>query len=225
MTAPLEIKTPWRKAIRLDGVNQFVGVSMNNAGIPQHWTGAYFGFWAKPTGATGERIIGDSSATSGNAIDIGLPWNTSLEWQFGDLTGSSTLGVAWDVSWDSQWAWWEFTSREGPNQMVVYRNGVQLGSNGNGYWYNTHGNAELFIGKFGGGNFWRGAVRNVVVKATTFPTDEQRERFKNGWTQPTDGVNMFLPLAGNTTAKVGPNGTAGGNPLVETWQPPQLVTT
>jgi hypothetical protein len=220
MVAPLELKTPWRQALRLNGINQFVSLSMPAAGIPEHWSVAYFGFWAKPTGAPDGCIIGDSIAGGGNAIDISFPWTTDLKWQFGGLDGADTLNVTWNAAWDSVWAWWEFTAVENGIQQA-FRNGTLLGSRGSAFWYNTHGNAALFVGKLGGVNFWRGAVRNLIV-ATTIPTDSQREQYKNGWVPNGAGVNMFLPFEGNTTAKIGPNGGASGGPDW-TWQPPQTI--
>ena len=165
---PIEVDGLFSKAQSFDGSNDYINCNLN--GLSSLSTEITVEFIAKPIVTALTVIIIANPDHSNNRICVTLPWENRIYWDYGDITSTGRLYVAFNADWFNITANWVFIS--GIEGQKIYRNNVLIASSAN-YSTFTRGTKTLDVARYiSGPTFWQGFIDETrfsnIARSTTY---------------------------------------------------------
>jgi|GEM_PF-2102289 len=182
-----------------DGGDDYLTTALG--GLPTTMVDITVAFWASPSGTLEHgsilRAVTDDTA---NRLNIHFPWDDStIYWDFGDISGNGRLTASWNSDWNNVWAYWVFISEAGVGQKI-YRNNTLVASDANVEYF-SKGTKTLEIAKYND-VYWDGIIDEFRISSyprsaawikasynsgndsfVTFGAAEGRSDWLSGWDQ------------------------------------------
>jgi len=147
--------------LSFDGIDDFIGTP--SLVWPTTLTEITITFWAKKSsvgGGTHTTFLQASPDITTNRLNVHLPHDGTLYWDFGNVASGGRIFKAWNASWNDTWT--HFTFRANSAGLQIYVNGTLWHSGGSAQSA-TFGARFLFFGKDSAVNplsFWKGLWKN-----------------------------------------------------------------
>ena len=148
------VKGKFGQCYSFDGVDDYIEIPLNS--FPDSMYDITISFWAKVNQDTNFILLGNPDNDSYNRLNIHLPWNTNIYWDFGDIHSTGRLYTTWDSTWYDTWAHWVFISDSNVGQKI-YRNGILLASDLTTSYFRKE-TRSLYLG-----TYYRGLIEQFQI--------------------------------------------------------------